>query len=738
MNQCIVSEQAHKALKRCNIDPQDVMAIASSDLTLARTYEESWIVATQRELVVVKHDATKDTYRLEELDDLKAENMVTSGILTTKLREKDHILCRFSNTKLKQFSQFTRIVKKIKEGEDLEKEDYAEAEGTQVCPTCGLRYPNPDRKVCPKCIDKRSIFIRLLSYFPKYGLEIFLIIFTMVIQAGLELAGPYLGGKIFYDEVLKTGGKYYGALGMIIVLLLGVRLAAIGASIVYGRLIAKVSARVVFTLKTEIFTSLQRLSLSFYNKKQTGALMNRVDYDALQLEFFFVDGVPFFLVNLFIIAGISVTMLLLNWKLALMVFVPTPLIIIMTKKLIPRVWNLYSRRYRNRRTLTSVINDSLTGVRVVKAFGKEQQEIGRFGTANLGLFSANLAAQQMSATVFPFIYIVLQIGGFIVWAFGGWSVIKGNISFGILMSFVGYIAMFYRPMQWFTRLLDWWSHCMNSAQRIFEILDTVPEITDKKDAKRIATLEGKIEMRNVTFAYEPNKPVIHDICLEIQPGEMVGLVGHTGAGKSTITNLITRLYDIDQGSIRMDGVDIKDIALEDLRAQIGIVMQQTYLFNGTIAQNIAYARPDTSRDEIIRAAQAANAHDFIVKLPDGYDTMLGREGHDLSGGERQRVAIARAILKDPKILIFDEATSSVDTQTEEKIQLAIEYLVRGRTTVAIAHRLSTLRKANRLFIIEKGKIVESGTHAELMRSKGKYFELVTREQKALKVIGVSE
>ena len=731
-------EKVRLCLGESEIDPETVRAIARSDLSILRAYEESWVIVTEGCLAIVGDEGVRESFPLEELEDLEAENLATSGVLTAKLQDRDRLLCRFSNTQLKGFSRLTRIASKLKKNEELTPEDLFEADSAAVCPKCGLQYPDANRRVCPKCTDRRAIFARLLGYFPKHRKAIVVILLMMTVQAGLELIGPYLSGRILYDEVLSSEGRYHGAVGSVILLMLLIRLAAIGASVVYGRQVARISAQVIFTVKTEIFAALQKLSMSFYGNKQTGALMNRVDYDALQLEFFFVDGVPFFIVNVLVILGISATMFLLNWQLALLVFVPTPFIIIITKRLIPRVWNLYTRRYRSRRILTSIVNDSLTGVRVVKSFGKEHQEIGRFTSANSGLYSANMLAQRMSATVFPAIYVVLQIGGFIVWAFGGWSVVQGNVSFGVLMSFVGYIAMFYRPMQWFTRLLDWWSHCMNSAQRIFEILDTVPDIADATDCVHLASLKGKIEVNNVTFSYEPNKPVIHDISFEIEPGEMIGLVGHTGAGKSTITNLVTRLYEIEQGAIKIDGIDVRQIMLADLRANIGIVLQQTYLFTGTIAENIAYGKPEAGRPEIIRAAEAASAHDFIVKLPNGYDTLLGRAGQDLSGGERQRLAIARAILKDPRVLIFDEATSSVDTETEEKIQLAIEHLIRGRTTIAIAHRLSTLRKASRLIVLDQGKIIEFGTHDELVRNKGKYHELVSREQKALKVIGVAE
>ena len=672
------------------------------------------------------------------MEEIKVENLVTSGLISAKVCGKHTILCRFSSGRTRDIAQLVRIAEKIGKSETVEVGDLAREAGVTECLKCGRRFPDQDRKICPHCLDKGTIFVRLLAYFSGNLGKVSLIFACMAIQAGLELLAPFINGRILYDEVLNSTGRYYGKIGAIFGIMLAVRLLAVLVSVVYGRIVATLSAKVIYKLKTDLFAALQRLSMSFFTRKQTGALMNRVNWDALMLEFFFIEGVPFFVVNVLIIIGISITMLSFNWLLALMVFIPAPILIYLTKILIPKVWRLYSRRYRSRRLLNSVINDSLTGVRVVKAFGREEAEISRFSGANWGLFSTDLTAQRLSATVFPFFHLIMQTGGFVVWALGGWKVIQGDISFGVLMTFVGYIAMFYRPMQFFTRVIDWWAMCMNSAQRIFEVMDTEPDIVEKTNPIRLSPIEGRIQVQKVTFAYEPNKPVLHDINLSIEPGEMIGLVGHTGAGKSTITNLITRLYDVEEGSIEIDGVNVKDVATADLRSQIGIVLQQTYLFAGTVEENIAYANPDASEHEILRAAHLANAHDFIVGLPDGYNTLLGRQGIDLSGGERQRLAIARAILKNPRILIFDEATSSVDTETEEKIQNAIIRMVKGRTTIAIAHRLSTLRMADRLFIVDEGKIVEQGNHAELMAKREKYYDLVSRERKALKVIGVTE
>ena len=739
-------EEVASTLSAHGIELSQVVLFEEIDLQPNQRYGKGWVCATEKSIAVLNpgsngNGASHDFQILDykETEEIKIESLVTSGLLSAKMEGgEDRLLCRFSNSRTKALSRFTRIVGKLKKGEELSEKDLQEEQQETTCPKCGRRYHDQARKICPKCLDKGSVLVRLLKYFSGHSTSITIILVCMVAQAVLELFSPYLNGRIFFDEVLNPAGKYYGKLVPVFGLMVGIRLIAIGVSVIYGRRVSSLSARVVYRLKTDIFAAMQKLSLGFFTSKQTGGLMNRVNYDAMRLEFFFVEGVPFFFVSVFILIGITATMLWMNWLLALMVLLPAPLLIIISKKLLPRIWSLYSRRYRSSRFLKSVVNDSLTGVRVVKAFGRESAEIDRFDGANIGVFSANVAAQKMSSTAFPIIHFVMQLGGFVVWVLGGWKVVQGQLSFGALMTFVGYIAMFYRPLQFFTQLLDFYSWSMNSAQRIFEIIDAKPDVIENPNPVRLPAIEGNITVENVTFAYEPNNPVLHNVSLEIKAGEMIGLVGHTGAGKSTITNIITRLYDVEDGKITIDGVDVKDAAMADLRAQIGIVLQTTYLFHGSISQNIAYARPDASREEIVQAAKAANAHDFIAKLPDGYDTRLGRQGQDLSGGERQRIAVARAILKSPRILVFDEATSSVDTETEEKIQQAIERLVEGRTTIAIAHRLSTLRRADRLFIVEKGRIVETGSHKELMLLRGKYHELVSREHKALKVIGVSE
>ena len=375
----------------------------------------------------------------------------------------------------------------------------------------------------------------------------------------------------------------------------------------------------------------------------------------------------------------------------------------------------------------------MSGIRVVRAFGQQRSEVSRFADANVDARDYETHAEMIWATYYPPLMFAVQLGSLIVWYVGGLNIIGGTMTFGTLMAFHAYLGMFYEPLRYISPLINWASRSMTAAERLFEVIDSQPEQLDDGSLKAMPNITGEVKFHNMTFGYDSHKPVLRDINLHVKPGEMIGLVGHSGAGKSTLINLICRFYTPDSGRLEIDGEDIKEIDLKDLRKQIGVVLQEPYLFSGTIAENIAYAHPDATMENIITAAKAANAHEFIVKFPDGYDTEVGERGGRLSGGERQRISIARAILHNPRILILDEATSSVDVETEKKIQQAIDRLVQNRTTFAIAHRLSTLRNADRLFVIEKGKGVECGSHEELMEQKGIYYKLVETQREAANV-----
>jgi len=386
--------------------------------------------------------------------------------------------------------------------------------------------------------------------------------------------------------------------------------------------------------------------------------------------------------------------------------------------------------------LNTVLSESLSGLRIVKAFAQEPREIARFSERSRDLAVTGVRAQRLWAFLFSGLTALIMLGTMLIWYVGGRQVLFKQMSLGTLMSFIMYVGMFYRPIQFLSMLINRASRSLTGAERVFEVLDTQVETQDDDDMVAMPSIEGRVEFRDVKFGYEPHTPVMKGISFVVEPGEMIGLVGHSGAGKTTTINLLCRFYNVDEGEILIDGVPIRKVALPDLRRQIGIVPQDTFLFSGTIADNIAYAKPGATQEEIVRAAKVANAHDFILRKPDGYETYLGEGGGGLSTGEKQRLAIARAVLHNPRILILDEATSQVDVETESQIQEAVARLTKGRTTFAIAHRLSTLKNADRLIVLKEGEIAEIGTHDELIAKEGEFHRLVETYQRISKIRAV--
>ena len=757
-----IPQEIRDRIAAAGVRPDEVRHAVRSDLDADGRYGSQWALATDTALHLV-NAARVDSYPLADLGEMQVQALVTGGLLMTRPGgagtdasapaaangdgdeapasapdpaddgDLDRLLLRFTNSEAQRFESFARAVAALQKGE---RAPAAERERERNCPRCGLRYPDQERSVCPRCIDKRGLFLRVLGYLRPYRGWVVLILAAMICASALRTVAPLLSGRVLFDDVLDPAGRYHGHLAELIALLVAVHALGVLAEVIHMRITARVSVSMIYDLKNQIFEALQRLSLGFFARKQTGGLMVRVNHDSMNLNYFFIDGLPFFIVNLVQIVAIVSAMIALDWSLALLLLIPAPFVVLIIKLRVPQLWRLFSRQYRSLAILNGLVEDSLSGVRVVKAFGKEREEIERFRPANDEVYRSHRHTQRTLATLFPTVALLTQLGGLIVWAVGGWQIVAGDLTFGVLMSFVGYVALLYEPLRFMTKVVEWWSQAMNSAQRIFEIVDSVPEVAERADPVPLPTLRGEVELRGVSFGYEPNKPVLHDVDLRVAAGETVGLVGHTGAGKSTLINLMTRLYDTGEGQVLIDGIDVRDLRSADLRRQVGIILQDPYLFAGGVAENIAYGRPDASRAQIVAAARAAFAHDFITTLPNGYDTVIGSRGHGLSGGERQRLSIARAVLLDPRILILDEATSSVASATEEMIQQALERLIQGRTTIAIAHRLSTLRMADRLVVVEKGRLVEQGTHDELMAAGGTYCRLARKQQDALAVIGI--
>jgi len=523
---------------------------------------------------------------------------------------------------------------------------------------------------------------------------------------------PYQNGKpIDWDLVSLYLGGLFGA-AMVAWLLGWLR----------TYILALVSERIGRDLRTTTYEHLLGLSLEYFGGKRTGDLMARIGSETDRINVFLSLHLLDFATDILMIVMTSAILFSINPWLALVTLLPLPFIAYMIHYVRDKLRTGFEKVDRVWADVTNVLADTIPGIRVVKAFAQEKREAERFREANGRNLAMNDRLNKTWSLFSPTVTLLTEIGLLIVWAFGIWQISKGDITVGVLTAFLAYISRFYTRLDSMSRIVSVTQKAAAGAKRIFDILDHVSSVPEPTNPVHLGKVEGRLELRKASFRYG-TRSVTRDVDLMIEPGEMIGLVGHSGSGKSTLVNLICRFYDVTEGAVFIEGVDVRSVPVAEFRQNIGLVLQEPFLFFGTIAENIAYGKPDASRAEIIAAARAAHAHEFILRLPHGYDSLVGERGQGLSGGERQRISIARALLIDPKILILDEATSSVDTETEKEIQKALDNLVRGRTTIAIAHRLSTLRKADRLVVMDRGRIVEVGNHDDLMAIEGHYYKL---------------
>ncbi len=763
----IIPASVRGALKNRGIDCAKVRCAAKADITSQGELRNTYLLLTDTSLVfavsdysgemvfsgiaLAKHRVAEGISELYEypfcrLSRPKILNQVVGGLFVVDIDGVERWLCRFTGTRMREMHRFREALSAKLEDREIPEQKPDEPE---VCPKCGMPYPERGRFVCPKCMEKRAVFFRILAYFKPYKFRIFTLFLCMVATGVLNSLTPYLTGTVLYDRVLRRdqsfldtigiAGDFFSALLALVISLAILQLVQQLVGVVQGRINAFMVPEVVSKIKKTVFAALQKLSISFFTSRQTGSLMQRVNGDANEVMALFIDGLPYLVYNVFTFGFAAVVMFSMDWRLALVSFVLLPPLFFLSYRLMPRLWHANGKRSKTVRSMYSLLNDGIGGARVVRSFGQEDYENLRFSRVNEDVREAEMKVVQYGNKFDIAFSLAREVPAILVGSLGAVFIINspGVFTYGMLITFVNYLSMLQGPMQFISSILRWWSSSMNAAQRIFEIIDSKPDVVERADPVDL-DIKGEITFNNVSFGYEPNKMVLKNISFNVKQGQVLGIVGKSGAGKSTLVNLISRLYDADSGEILIGGVNIKDISFKSLHGAVAMVSQETYIFMGTIAENIAYARPDASREEIIRAAQIASAHPFISALPDGYDTIIGAGGRELSGGERQRISIARAVLADPRILVLDEATASVDTETERAIQEALEKLVRGRTTISIAHRLSTLRNADYLIVLKDGEIVESGTHQELAAAKGEYYKLLQLQAKALAMRGIGD
>jgi ATP-binding cassette subfamily B protein len=718
-----------------------VRLYAMVDLDDAMALTERWLLLGDRRVAVLEREGPPTSFERSAVRAVREEPGLSATLLHVLGAEREAPLAalRFTHRQRRAVENIRFVLQQQLEGHEVESGDadveYARAVAAPVREAQALVAGN-----------RRGVLWRLLGYLAPYRRRLGWGFAAAAVITLVSLVPPWLAGYLI-DSVVRPvqDGSVPVDKGATVAWTAVVAMALVyvvrqAAALIRLRLMAVVGEYVARDLRGEVYAHLQKLSMGFFSRKKTGSLITRVTSDTDRLWEFLAFGVVDVSLSLVMLVGLSGVLLSLDWKLGLVMVLPVPTFCWTIFWHGERMERLFLRTWRKWSSMTDVLGDTLPGIKVVKAFSQEAHETGRFSARSSDVTEEANRLHASWTTFWPTLMLAIHGTTVLVWAFAvprllGLDGGGPTLSAGTFVSFLLYTTMFIHPIEVIGQMTRTMNRATSSAHRVFEVLDTEPEIVDVQEPVRLEPVEGRVAFENVTFAYDGVRQVLRGVSFVVERGEMIGLVGPSGGGKTTVVNLIARFYDVTGGRVTVDGVDLRALDSTHYRRQLGMVLQDPYLFHGTVLENIRYGHPEASPGRVIEAARAANAHDFIVKLPHGYDTVVGERGQTLSGGERQRVSIARAILHDPRILILDEATSAVDTETEREIQEAMDRLIAGRTVFAIAHRLSTLVNASRLFVMKDGRLAECGTHAELLEQDGGiYRTLYTLQQEMAKAI----